>query len=286
MTATNLLLPYVHLIRLHKPVGTLLLLWPTLWGLWLASGGVPPTNILLIFIAGTFLMRSAGCAINDFADRNVDGRVARTRTRPLAQGTVTPVAALVVAASLGLLAFLLVLQCNTLTILLAFIGAAVAAIYPFLKRVTHLPQLGLGVAFSWGVPMAFAAVNNTVSWQAWFLFGACVLWPVIFDTLYAMVDREDDVIVGIKSTAILFAQHDRSVVALLQITLIAMLMIVGALFQLTNIYYFNLLLAAVLFVYQQWLIKDRQREQCMHAFLNNNWVGLAIFVGIALSLLP
>lgn len=282
---TSTAMNYAYLLRLHKPIGTLLLLWPTLWGLWLASAGFPASNVLLIFVAGTFLMRSAGCAVNDFADRHVDGRVTRTKNRPLAQGVISSRGALLVAAVLSLVAFLLVLQCNWLTIELSIIAAIIAFIYPFLKRFTHLPQVGLGVAFSWGVPMAFAAVLNEVPLRGWFLFLACVLWPIIYDTYYAMVDREDDVKVGVKSTAILFAQRDKWILGLLQFLFLVMLTLVGVCFNLSTIYYSSLVVVGLLFVYQQQLIKHRERDKCFQAFLHSNWVGLVIFLGIYLGLL-
>lgn len=228
-------------------------------------------------------MRSAGCVMNDFADRDFDGHVARTKNRPLATGQVSTREALALAGVLGLIAFLLVLTCNTLTIMLAFVGAGLAIIYPFLKRITHLPQLGLGLAFSWGVPMAFAATNQKVSMAAWILFFTCVIWPVIYDTLYAMVDRNDDLTIGVKSTAILFNEMDKLIIALMQCLFFVLMIMVGLMFGLHIIYYVALVIAAGLFVYQQWLIKDRTPMLCFKAFLNNNWVGLVIFFGIVLS---
>lgn len=275
---------YVALMRLDKPIGILLLLWPTLWALWLASSGKPDLKILFIFISGVILMRSAGCVINDFADRNVDGCVARTRNRPLAAGNVSPIEAILLAALLSCLAFILVLFCNRETILFAFVGLFLTILYPFLKRVTHLPQLGLGVAFAWGVPMAFAAQTNSVSLAAWFLFCTGMVWPLIYDTMYAMVDRADDVKIGVKSTAILFNDMDKMIISLLQILFIAMLIIVGLMFRLKHIYYKAIFVVALLFLYQQWLIKKRQPAECFAAFLNNNWVGFVIFVGIFLGI--
>jgi 4-hydroxybenzoate polyprenyltransferase len=271
---------YACLIRLHKPIGILLLLWPTLWALWLASDGWPDTKILFVFVAGTILMRSAGCILNDLADRHVDGHVQRTKQRPLVDGTVTTTEAFCLAGVLSLAAFLFVLLCNMLTIMLAVIGASIIILYPFLKRVTHLPQLGLGVAFSWGVPMAFAAVTGEVGLFGWFLFLTCIIWPVIYDTMYAMVDRDDDLQIGIKSTAILFGLMDRIIIGLLQTLFIVMLVIVGIMFHVEEIFYVCVAIAAGLFVYQQWLIKDRDRDKCFKAFLNNNWVGLVIFIGV------
>lgn len=228
-------------------------------------------------------MRSAGCVLNDFADRHVDGFVERTRLRPLAAGDITPAEALVLAACLLIFSFLLVLLCNHYTIALAFVGAGLAIVYPLLKRVTHLPQLGLGLAFTWGVPMAFAAQNSEIGLQGWFLFFTGLIWPVIYDTMYGMVDRDDDLKVGIKSTAILFSAMDKMVIALLQMLFIAMLVIVGLMFKLHVIYYVSLLIVAALFVFQQWLIRTTDKKNFLRAFFNNNWVGLVIFVGILLS---
>ncbi len=274
---------YVYLMRLDKPIGILLLLWPTMWALWLASAGRPDTVILLVFIAGVILMRSTGCILNDFADRSFDGHVTRTQDRPLARGTIPPSYALCLAATLSLMAFLLVLHCNLLTIVLAFIGAVLTLLYPYLKRVTHLPQVGLGLAFAWGIPMAFAAETGSVSQAAWVLFLAAAIWPVIYDTMYAMVDRADDVNIGVKSTAILFAQHDRAIIALLQLSFLLVMGIVGWLFQLPHRFMFALLIVAVLFIYQQWLIRARAPQHCFAAFLNNHWVGFVIFLGILSS---
>ena len=274
---------YLILMRLNKPIGILLLLWPTLWGLWLASQGQPQGKILAIFVIGVILMRSAGCIINDFADRHLDGHVKRTRDRPLACGKVSPRAALILAALLSFSAFLLVLFCNAFTIFLAFIGLALTSLYPLMKRFTHLPQCGLGVAFAWGIPMAFAAEVNQLTAAAWFLFLTAMIWPIIYDTMYAMVDREDDQRAGIKSTAILFNSMDKHIIALLQAVFVLMLIFVGIIFQLHRIYYAALFVATLCFIYQQWLIKDRDVTRCFRAFLNNNWVGLIIFLGIYLS---
>lgn len=274
---------YACLMRLNKPIGIFLLLWPTLWALWLASAGWPDHKILFIFVTGVVLMRSAGCVMNDFADRNFDGHVERTRERPLASGKVSAVEALILFGFLCLLAFFLVLLCNSLTILLAFVGCGLAMIYPFLKRVTHLPQLGLSVAFMWGVLMAFAAVTGSIDAIACGVFFTATLWPIIYDTIYAMVDREEDIKIGIKSTAILFGKYDKFIIALLQLIFLTMLVGIGILFQLKIIFYVSLGFVACLFVYQQWLIRDRDREKCFQAFLNNNWVGVIIFMGILLS---
>jgi len=276
---------YIALMRLDKPIGTLLLLWPTLWALWLSSAGSPNPKIVFIFVTGVFLMRSSGCIMNDLADRHLDGCVLRTKNRPLATGKVTPFEAVSLAALLSGIAFLLVLFCNTKVIHLAFIGLGLAIMYPFLKRITHLPQFGLGAAFSWGIPMAFAAQNGEVTFSAWFLFFTAMIWPIIYDTMYAMVDREDDVKIGIKSTAILFNEMDRLLIGLLQALFVTLLIIIGLMFQLRHAYYYSLVLVSCLFIYQQWLIKRRHPKDCFKAFLNNNWVGFFIFLGILLSYL-
>lgn len=282
-TATSRFGAYLQLIRFNRPIGTLLLLWPTLWALWLATDGMPTVKLLVIFSLGTLLMRSAGCAINDLADRNFDGGVARTQERPLVTGALGPNQALTVAACLSLAAFVLVLFTNTLTILLSFGGVALAACYPFMKRHTHLPQLVLGAAFSWGIPMAFAAVLNTLPTILWLVFVANLLWTVAYDTEYAMVDREDDLKVGIKSTAILFGELDRHIVAALQVMTVIALLLVGQRFGLSWVYFASLLPVAALFVYQQKLIRNREPAACFRAFLNNNWVGAAVFAGLVLD---
>lgn len=276
---------YISLMRLDRPIGILLLLWPTLWALWLASSGQPDLKILLVFISGVFLMRSAGCAINDFADQDFDGYVKRTADRPLVASDMTSGEALFLAGTLSFIAFLLVLLCNYLTIILAFVGLALTIAYPFMKRYTYLPQFGLGAAFTWGVPMAFAAQTGEVSMAAWLVFLTGMIWPVIYDTMYAMVDKEDDIAIGVKSTAILFAHEDRMIIASMQTIFVGMLMLLGWLFQLHYPYYFSLMIVAFLFSYQQWLIKDREPEKCFKAFLNNNWVGFTIFIGIFSSYL-
>ena len=282
-TATSRFTAYLQLVRFDRPIGTLLLLWPTLWALWLAAGGLPPIKLLVIFALGTLLMRSAGCALNDLADRNLDGAVERTRQRPLVTGAVAPNEALVLAAVLALAAFVLVLFTNTLTILLSFAGVLLAACYPFMKRHTHLPQLVLGAAFSWGIPMAFAAVSNALPPALWLVFVANLFWTVAYDTEYAMVDREDDLKVGIKSTAILFGDMDRHVIAALQALTVIALLLVGQRFELGWIYFLSLLAAGGLFILQQRLIRERQPAACFRAFLNNNWVGAAVFIGVALD---
>ena len=243
----------LRLIRFDKPIGTTLLLWPTLWALWIANQGVPPLSLLLVFVLGTFLMRSAGCALNDIADRHLDGAVERTRTRPLVTGAVSAGEAQVLAATLAAIAFtLVVLFTNTLTILLSFGGAALAATYPYMKRYTHLPQVVLGAAFSWGIPMAFAASNGALPAELWLLYLANVLWTVAYDTQYAMVDREDDLEVGIKSTAILFGSMDRVLIAVLQGLSLLALAVAGIRFGLGGIYALSLVLAGLLFAWQHY----------------------------------
>ena len=282
MTTTPKITALLQLIRFDKPIGTLLLLWPTLWALWIAASGVPDYKLLFIFIAGTFLTRSAGCIINDLADRNMDGAVARTSARPLVTGEVTEKEALVFFVALMLLAFLLVLLTNALTIGLSFGAVILASSYPFMKRYTHLPQIVLGAAFSWGIPMAFAAQLGELPASLWLLYLGNLLWTVAYDTKYAMVDRADDLKVGIKSTAILFGEHDRLMVGILQVLCLVCLYVAGGAFQLGPYYNISLLLAALLFVYHQYLIRDRRPEACFKAFLHNNWVGAVIFAGIAL----
>ncbi len=271
---------YWQLARLDRPIGTLLLLWPTLWALWLAAGGWPGAGLLLVFSLGVLLMRSAGCVINDYADRHVDGHVARTARRPLPAGRVSPREALVLFVVLVALAFALALTLNRFALLLSLGGLGLAVIYPFMKRITHLPQLVLGLAFSWSIPMAYGAAAEQLTLTTGLLFLANGLWTVAYDTLYAMVDRDDDLKIGVKSTAILFGRHDRLLIGLLQAATLALLLWVGQVEQLGAPFYWALLAAGSLFVYQQWLIRQRQREACFAAFLNNNWVGLLVFAGI------
>lgn len=275
---------YKQLMRTDKPIGTLLLLWPTLWGLLLASGGSPSVKNLIIFCFGCWLMRSAGCVINDFADRKIDGGVKRTQGRPLVTGAVLSKEALALFAALCIAAFILVLQTNTLTIMLSVAAVALAATYPLMKRYTHLPQVVLGAAFSWSIPMAFSAETNSLPAALWLLYAANVVWTVTYDTFYAMVDRDDDVKIGVKSTAILFGRYDRLITAVLQIIVIALLIASGIVFELGAVYYTSLAVISALFVYQQILIKNRDGEQCFNAFLHNNYVGMAICIGIALDL--
>ncbi len=274
---------YWQLARMDKPIGTLLLLWPTLWSLWLASAGSPPLWPLLAMGLGVVLMRAAGCVINDYADRQVDGHVQRTAQRPLPAGQLTARQALVFFVLLAGLAFLLVLTLNCQTIALSVVGLLLAVIYPFMKRVTHLPQLVLGLAFSWSIPMAWVAVANELTLTTWLLFGANVLWTIAYDTYYALVDREDDRRIGIKSTALLFGQYDLLMIALLQVTTLLTLLLVGWLQQLNGLFYASVLVAAALFVYQGVSARNRDRQACFQAFLANNWVGCVIFGGILLS---
>ncbi|WML92394.1 4-hydroxybenzoate octaprenyltransferase [Thiothrix lacustris] len=275
---------YARLVRLDRPIGIYLLLWPTLWALWIAAEGVPDLTILLVFVAGVVLMRSAGCAINDYADRKVDPHVARTKTRPLAAGLITPTEALGVFAVLGILSFLLALLLNGLTIALSLVAVLLAATYPFMKRFHHLPQVHLGAAFAWAIPMAFTAVTGEMPpLVAWLLFLAAVLWTTAYDTMYAMCDREDDLKIGVKSTAILFGQHDRLLIGILQVLTLLLLAWVGILSSLGGWYWLGLLVAAGLSVYQQWLIRHREPLPSLQAFLNNHWLGMAVFIGLAVD---
>jgi len=272
----------LQLIRFDRPIGTLLLLWPTLWALWIAAEGVPDIDLLAIFLAGTFLTRSAGCIINDLADRHVDGAIKRTSGRPLVTGAVSEKEAIILFFALMLLAFVLVLSTNTLTIGLSLVAVVLASSYPFMKRYTHLPQLVLGLAFSWGIPMAFAAQRNVLPAALWLVFLGNFWWIVAYDTQYAMVDRDDDILAGVKSTAILFGRHDRLIVAILQLLCLLTLYLAGQAFELGSYYMLSLGVSAALFGYQQYLIRGRERDACFRAFLHNNWVGMAIFAGIVL----
>lgn len=273
---------YIKLMRFDRPIGTYLVLWPTLWALWLAADGLPPIGTLLIFICGVVLMRTAGCVINDYADRNIDGHVERTKGRPLATGAVSEKEALWLFAGMCVSAFALVLLTNQLTVLLSFAALALVASYPFMKRYTHFPQVVLGAAFAWSVPMSFAAVQNTVPPEAWLVYLAVVIWTVAYDTFYAMVDRDDDLKIGLKSTAIYFGNEDRLITGILQVSTLFIFLIMGSRFGLGFIYFVGIAIAASLFVYQQRLIKNRLQDNCFQAFLNNNYVGMAVFAGIAL----
>jgi 4-hydroxybenzoate polyprenyltransferase len=274
---------YATLVRLQRPIGIFLLLWPALWALWLAGQGSPPLGVVLIFIVGVVLMRSAGCAINDFADRGFDGRVSRTQGRPLATGRVSPVEAVAVFVALSLSAFALVLLLNWRTVGLSVVALVLVMVYPFMKRFTYFPQLFLGAAFGWAVPMAFTAVTGAVPPLAWALFGAALLWALIYDTQYAMVDREDDLKIGVKSTAILFGRADLWVIAALQAVMLAVLAYIGAMAGRGGWYFAGLAGAAVMAGYQQYLIRDRVPAACFQAFLSNNYYGMAVFVGLVLD---
>jgi len=278
--------PYLRLIRWDRPIGTLLLLWPTLWALWIAAEGFPDPDLLLIFTIGTFLMRSAGCIINDLADRGLDGGVTRTRSRPLVTGEVSVPAAVALFLALGLAAFGLVLLTNLKTVLLSIPAMLLAATYPLMKRYTYLPQVVLGTAFSWAIPMAFAAQRDALPPALWLLFTGNLLWTVVYDTKYAMVDRRDDLNVGIKSTAILFGESDRGIIAVLQVLCLGALALAGREFGLRWPFYLALVAAAGLFAYHLYLIRDRDEAACFKAFLHNRWVGLVLFLGIAASYPP
>lgn len=271
---------YWRLMRADKPIGIYLLLWPTLWALLIAANGEVPIPILLVFVAGVILMRSAGCVINDYADRHVDGAVARTAKRPLAIGEVTEKEAIFLFITLILLSFLLVLSLNWQTVLLSVGALLLASVYPFMKRYTHLPQLVLGAAFSWSIPMAFMAIMETIPWWAWLLYLANLLWTVAYDTEYAMVDRDDDLLIGVKSTAILFGSWDRLVIAILQVLTIMTLILLGFILGLSWPFYMGLAFASGLFAYQQWLIRKRQPPHCFQAFLNNHYAGMIVAVGL------
>ncbi|MBD7955062.1 4-hydroxybenzoate octaprenyltransferase [Stenotrophomonas sp. Sa5BUN4] len=275
---------YWKLMRADRPIGTLLLLWPTWWALWLASGGLPPLWTLFVFTAGVWLTRSAGCVINDYADRWLDPHVKRTKDRPLASGAVRGRHALMLFAALMLVAFALVLTMNWLTVALSFVGIFLAASYPYLKRYTHLPQVYLGMAFGWGIPMAFAAVQGEVPALAWLLYVGNILWSTAYDTWYAMVDRDDDLKMGSHSTAILFGDLDLVIQGVLYALFLAAMTLVGVRAELGVYYFVSVGVAAGLVAYEFWLCRNRERDRCFKAFLHNNWVGAALFVGIALAL--
>ncbi|AMB74228.1 4-hydroxybenzoate polyprenyltransferase [Pantoea sp. PA1] len=277
---------YSRLMRIDKPIGALLLLWPTLWALWLAKMAVPPLHILAVFVAGVFVMRAAGCVINDYADRKVDGHVERTKHRPLASGAVTAKEAKYLFVVLGLIAFALVLSMNLMTIMLSVVGLALAWVYPFMKRYTHLPQVVLGAAFGWAIPMAWSAVSESLPLVCWLVFLANICWTVAYDTQYAMVDRDDDLKIGVKSTAILFGRYDKFIIGLLQLATLVLMAWVGMILDLNGAFYWTLLLAGGLFVYQQKLIAERDRQACFRAFLNNNYVGLVLFLGVLMNTPP
>jgi 4-hydroxybenzoate polyprenyltransferase len=274
---------YWLLARFDRPIGILILLWPALWALWVASDGKPDKLVLTVICAGVILMRAAGCVINDYADRDFDPHVERTKQRPIAAGKVTPKEALIFFIVLTLIAFALVLLLNTYTILLSFGGAFLAASYPFMKRYTQLPQAYLGIAFGWAVPMSFSAQMNAIPAVAWVMYLAVILWALVYDTMYAMVDKDDDIKIGIKSTAILFGEYDRHIMAVLQVIIIGLLITVGIMQHSGEAYYIGLSVAVGLSVYQQALIVNRDKTLCFKAFLNNNWFGLAVFIGLAVD---
>ena len=276
---------YWLLARFNKPIGILILLWPALWALWVASDGKPDLWVLFIICSGVVLMRAAGCVINDYADRDFDPHVERTRQRPIAAGKVSPKEALILFVVLCLCAFILVLQLNLMTIMLSFVAAFLAASYPFMKRYTSLPQAYLGIAFGFAVPMSFSAQTNTVPMVAWIMYLAVMLWALVYDTMYAMVDKEDDLKIGVKSTAILFGEKDREIMAGLQLIIITLLIVIGLMQQLGGFYYAGIMVASGLSVYQQKLIFNRDKVLCFKAFLNSNYFGLAVFSGLVLDYL-
>jgi 4-hydroxybenzoate polyprenyltransferase len=274
---------YARLMRLDRPIGIWLLLWPTLWALWIGGRGRPNAHIFTIFVVGTVLMRSAGCAINDYADRSFDPHVERTKNRPLAAGRISTLEALVLFAGLSMTALMLALQLNKSTLLLAVAGGFLAVSYPFVKRFLSVPQMYLGLTFGWGIPMAFAAQLEQIPRVAWLLLLANVLWVTVYDTMYAMVDRDDDMKIGVRSTAIVFGDSDRHIIALLQVMTLLSLCLVGQILHMTYWYYLGLLGGAMFFAYQLWLIRARDREACFRAFLNNNYFGMAVFLGVLLA---
>ena len=276
---------YIRLMRLDKPIGSLLLLWPTYWALFLSADGWPDLDILFIFTSGVFIMRTAGCVINDFADRKIDKHIVRTQQRPLATGEISSNSALVLFGLLLLIALGLVLQTNILTLKLSLIAILLATLYPFTKRWTNLPQLVLGAAFGMSVPMAFSAQTGVVPLTAWLVFIATLVWTLIYDTFYAMADRDEDLKIGVKSTAILFAKYDQIIITLLQILLIIVLMLIGNVFDLGLIYDFSLVIISFFMIYHQFLLKKRQKEEYFKAFLNNNFIGMTAFLGIFLSVI-
>ncbi len=280
--------PYVRLMRLDRPVGSLLLLWPTLAALWIAAEGIPPVELLVIFTLGTFVMRSAGCVVNDIVDRDLDPHVERTHSRPLASGELELAQALSLFVGLCSLGLILIVLVNATTRWFALGGLAIATLYPFMKRWTYLPQVVLGVAFSWGIVMAFTAITGHVPKQGWLLFVASLLWIVAYDTMYAMVDREDDLKIGVKSTAILFGQADRLMVGVLQVSALLAFAMLGQQLEYGLGYQLGLVAMGALFVYQQYLIRNRERNDCLRAFLNNTWVGFGLFACVLaeLTLIP
>lgn len=277
---------WCQLMRIDNPIGSLLLLWPTVWALCLAGVSIPAMGTLTVFIMGILFMRSAGCVINDYADRKIDGRVQRTRARPLPCGAISEKEAKLLFGALVAISFALVLTLNRMTIVLSTVALALTCLYPFMKRYTHLPQLVLGVAFSWSIPMAFSAVSKSLPLNCWLLFLANIAWTVAYDTQYSMIDRDDDLHIGLKSTAILFGHFDKLIIGLLQLVTLVLLGVIGWRIQLGGSYYLSLAGAAALFLWQKKLIVNRERQACLRAFLNNNLVGMIIFIGIFLSVLP
>lgn len=275
---------FIQLMRLDKPIGSLLLLWPTLWALFAATQGIPSFELLCIFIAGVWIMRSAGCVINDYADRHIDGNVKRTAQRPLATGKISEKEAKILFIALLMMAFMLDLALNRYAFLLSFIAVLLAIIYPFMKRFTHLPQVILGMAFGWSIPMAYGATIEHLPIECWLLFFANLAWTVAYDTQYAMVDRDDDLRIGVKSTAILFAQYDNKIIALLQTLTLILMTLFGVISHYTWAYFAILSLTSFLFIYQCHLTKERVRENCFKAFLNNNYVGFGFFVAICVGI--
>ncbi|MEJ2621216.1 MAG: 4-hydroxybenzoate octaprenyltransferase [Candidatus Thiodiazotropha sp.] len=274
---------YGLLVRLNRPIGILLLLWPTLWSLWIAAAGVPPWEMVLVFSLGVAIMRSAGCAINDYADRDFDGHVARTEARPIASGLIQPKEAVWVFLVLSLFAASLLIFLNWPTRYLSVVALGLTALYPFMKRYTYLPQVVLGAAFGWAVPMVFMALTESLPLITWVIFISTLIWALIYDTQYAMVDREDDLKIGVKSTAILFGRYDNLIVGLLQGIMIGLLVVIGLMSGRGVIYYLGLAAAALLFLYQQWLTRGRDPKGCFEAFLNNNRFGLVVFIGLVLD---
>lgn len=273
---------YGKLMRLDKPVGIWLLLWPTLWALWLAGDGAPDQGLFVIFVLGVIVMRSAGCVLNDYADRNIDPYVERTRSRPIASGAVAPMEALTLFVALALIAVGLASMLNTPARLLAIVGAILTITYPFVKRFVSIPQFVLGAAFGWGIPMAFAAQTGNTPELAWLIFGTAMIWAVIYDTFYAMVDRADDLKVGVKSTAILFGEADLFVIGGLQALMLVALVLIGVRAELGFWYYLSVLIAAAFMAWHQWLARDRQPAGCFAAFLHNHLIGMLVFIGIVL----
>ena len=273
---------YVRLMRLDKPIGIWLLLWPTLWALWLAGEGHPNAGVFVIFVVGVVIMRSAGCVLNDYADRHIDPYVERTRMRPIASGAVSPMEALTLFVALSLIAIGLATLLNRPAQMLALVGALLTIVYPFIKRVISIPQFVLGAAFGWAVPMAFAAQTGAASQLGWLVFGSALIWATVYDTFYAMVDRDDDIKVGVKSTAILFGDADLFVIGGLQGLMLVSLLFVGQMAELGFWYYASVGLAGLLMAYHQWLARERTRDGCFKAFLNNHYIGMIIFIGIVL----